>query len=90
MVKSEHLLCYDLSCHQAMPYTNYTNYLTKLAVTKMMQILISVYYFSNEVIHSSKTPQKQHKNSAFGYSHCILIPSKPQNHGVYMLITLSR
>lgn len=58
MVKSEHLLCYDLSCHQATPYTNYTNYLTKLAVTKIMQILISVYYFSNEVIHSSKTPQK--------------------------------
>lgn len=39
-----------------MLYTNYTNYLTKLAVTKMMKILISVYYFSNEAIHPSKTP----------------------------------
>lgn len=58
MVKSEHLLHYDLSCRQATLYPNYTNYLTKLAVTKMMQILISVYYFSNEAIHSSKTPQK--------------------------------
>lgn len=62
-----------------MPYTNYTNYLAKLAVTKMMQILISVYYFSNEDIHSSKTPRKWYQKSAFGYSHCILISSKPQN-----------
>lgn len=58
MVKSEHLLHHDLSCLQASLYTNYANYLTKLAVTKTMQILISVYYFSNEALHSSKAPRK--------------------------------
>lgn len=54
MVKSEHLLNHDLSCHQATLYTNYTNYLTKLAVTKTMQILISVYYFSNKFFIQAK------------------------------------
>lgn len=58
--------------------TNYTNHLTKPAVTKMMQILINVYYFGNEATHSSKSPEKYCK-SASGYSHCIPLLSDPQN-----------
>lgn len=59
-----------------MLYTNYTNYLTKLAVTKMMQILINVYYFSNEAINSSKSPQQY-------YQKCfeIFFPLHPASFG---------
>lgn len=49
-----------------MLYTNYTNYLTELAVTKVMQILIIVYYVVIKLFIQAN-PLRNSTKSASGY-----------------------